>query len=119
MMTWIEYDTERCGGVLYVMTEKFFPCSLEDLKVIKKAMDMCEDEDRKKAFVNVLSDGLDEVWSELYRQRVELCAKYQCKEITKAKAEKDRAVIQSRLQRAEKNREVIKKWQEELQTSSN
>lgn len=119
MMTWIEYDTERCGGVLYVKTEKFFPCSLEELKAIKKAMDMCKDPERKKIFVNDLQNGIQERWSELYQQRVELCAKYQCKEITAAKAEKDGAVIQSRLQRAEKNREVIKKWQEELQTSSN
>ena len=119
MITWIEYETEHCSGVFYIETEMFFPCSQAALDRIKRMIDACKDPERKKSFVDALQNGIQERWSELYQQRVELCAKYQCKEITKAKAEKDRAVIQSRLQRAEKNREVVQKWQEELQTSSN
>lgn len=119
MMTWIEYETENCSGVFCIETEMFFPCSQAALDHIKRMIDACKDPERKKSFVDDLRKGIQERWSELYQQRVEICARYQCKEITKAKAEKVMAVIQSRLQRAEKNREVVQKWQVELQTSSN
>lgn len=121
MMTTLDYIDVNHGvaGSIRIKTELFFPCSLEELKAIKKATGMCKNEDRKKSFVNALLRGVKEQREKWRQEQVRTCAMYQCREISQAKAVRDLKVIESHINRLERNEEVIEQWQVELQTSSN
>ena len=119
MTAYIEYWNEKMEGSLWICPEKFFPCSEADLNSIKKMIDSCHVREQKRDFVRELKAGLDRLLTEAHQRRVELCAMYQCREISQKRAVRELKELESRINRLERNEEVIQKWQEELQTSSN
>lgn len=119
MEAYINFNNKKMTGALMIETGNFFPCSEADLKWIKKLIDASKDKEQNRRFVKALNEGVNMLLTEAHQRRVELCAMYQCREISQKRAVRELKELESRDNRLEKNRKVIEQWQKELQTSSN